>query len=128
MSAVPAHMRRAGLARAGRRCEYCGLSQAGQEAREAHRHAVVRELLDLTARKTPRAVGVNQQPEHHRGRVLGAAGAALVGLSHAEVQQADGVHHEVHQVICGDPVSEVRRKEQRSIVVDGDKTCGHPLP
>ena len=29
---VPAHLRRAVIQRAGNRCEYCGLAQAGQEA------------------------------------------------------------------------------------------------
>jgi len=29
---MPAEMRRAVIARAGNRCEYCGLAQAGQEA------------------------------------------------------------------------------------------------
>ncbi|MGA2068448.1 MAG: HNH endonuclease signature motif containing protein [Thermoguttaceae bacterium] len=33
MSVIPAHLQRLVAQRAGNRCEYCGLSQAGQEAR-----------------------------------------------------------------------------------------------
>jgi hypothetical protein len=32
MSEIPAHLRRAVIARAANRCEYCGLAQGGQEA------------------------------------------------------------------------------------------------
>ena len=32
MSSIPARMRRMVRERAGQRCEYCGLAQAGQEA------------------------------------------------------------------------------------------------
>jgi hypothetical protein len=32
MSEIPAHLRRAVIARAANRCEYCGLAQIGQEA------------------------------------------------------------------------------------------------
>ena len=51
--------------------------------------------------------------------------AALVGLGHAQIEQADCVHHEMHQVVFRHPVSEVRRKEQGSIVVNGDEARGH---
>ena len=47
MSAIPASLRRFVLQRAGERCEYCGLSQTGQEATFHIDHVVPARALDM---------------------------------------------------------------------------------
>jgi hypothetical protein len=81
----------------------------GVSTQEAHRHAVGGQALDLAAGKRASGVAVNQQCEHHGGRILRIPAAALVDPSRARVQRGDGLHDEMHQVVLGHPLAQVRR-------------------
>jgi hypothetical protein len=95
-------------------------------AQQPHRDILVREPLDAPAAEGARRVAVDEQPEHHRGRVLLAAGAAVVDARRAQVQQPNRIHDEVDQMILRHPVAQIRRQEHRRVVVNVDEAGRHP--
>ena len=56
---------------------------------------------------------------------MGAAGAAGVDADLAQVEPLHGVEDEVDERIGRHPVTQVGREEQRRVVIDRDKACGH---
>jgi len=70
-------------------------------------------------------VAVDEQGQHHRGRILFGTGAALVNLDPAQVQRGDGIQDEVDEVIVRHPVAQIGRQEQRGVPVNGDETNSH---
>ncbi len=78
-------------------------------AQQAHRDAFVTRALDLAARKHPGRVNVAEQRERHPGRILLAAGAALVDRCRARVDQPDRSDRKMHQVIRRHPLAQIRR-------------------
>lgn len=97
-------------------------------AEEAHRHMLVGEPLDAPAAEGARRIAKDEQPEHHPRRILRAARPPPIDPRRAQVQHGDGVEDEMDQVIGRHPIPQIRRQEQWSIVIDGDKTRGHPPP
>ncbi len=81
--------------------------------------------MDLAAGEGARGVAVDEQGEHHAGRILGGARAALVDARGGEVERGDGVHDEVDHVVGGHPVAQVGREEKRGVVVNVDEPGGH---
>jgi hypothetical protein len=65
----------------------------------------------------------DEQAHHHCGRILLGAGAALIDLGAAHIDLRHRVHDEMHQMILGQPVAQIRRQEQRGVVVDVDEAC-----
>jgi hypothetical protein len=90
----------------------------GVSAEQTHRDVFVTRALDLTARKHPRRVTVDEQRQQHPGRILLAAGAALVDRRRARVDQLDRIDHKMHQVIRRHPVPQVGRQQQRRVSVN----------
>lgn len=86
---------------------------------------MVEESLEVVVAKGDRGVAIDQQSQHHGERVLGVAGALLVGPRPAQNQRAYRVHDEVNQVIRSHPVAMVRRQEHRGVVVNVDEADGH---
>jgi hypothetical protein len=71
----------------------------GACAEVARGHAFVRAALDLTAAERARRIAVDEQGEHGGGRVLRVAGATVVDMRGAQIEQADGVEDEVDEVV-----------------------------
>ena len=97
----------------------------GVGAEEAHGHVAVRGGLDGARAEPARGVGVDEQGEHHRGRILFAARAALVD---AEVGGGDLLHgfeHQMDDVIGGQPFAQIAGQQHRRLPIQIDKTCRH---
>ena len=90
-----------------------------------NRYTVVREPLNLPTRKRPAAVTVNQQSQHHRGRVLRTASTPVVGLRAAHVEQAHRIHHKMNEVILRHPVPQIRWQQKRGVVINSNETSSH---
>jgi hypothetical protein len=97
----------------------------GVGAEIAHGHVLVGKGFNAPAGEGAGGIAVEQQTEHHAGRILRAAGAAVVGPGGGQVEQAHRVHDEVDDVIRRHPVPQVGREQQRGGVVDGDELGGH---
>jgi len=95
-------------------------------AQQPHGDILVREPLDAPAAKRAARIAVDEQPEHHRGRILLAARAVVVDARRAHIQQPHRLHDEMHQMILRHPVAQIRRQEHRGVVIDGDEARGHP--
>ena len=93
--------------------------------KQTHSHVLVGGSFNLPTAEGARRVGVNEQAQHQRGRILRAAGAAFVDPRPADIEQADGVHDEMHQVPLRHPVPKVRGHQQRSVVVNEDEFGRH---
>jgi hypothetical protein len=87
-------------------------------AEQAHGDVFVGGAFDLATAEGARRVGINEQAQHQRGRILRAAGAAFVDPRLADIEQVDGAHDEMHQVPLRHPVPKVRGHQQRSVVVN----------
>jgi hypothetical protein len=59
--------------------------------------------------------------------ILLIARTTLVDPSAAQVQLADGIHDEVDKVIGRNPLAQIRRQQQRGVVVNVDEAGGHTL-
>lgn len=56
------------------------------------------------------------------------ASASDVDLRLIQVQRADSVHHKVNDVVGRHPIPQIWRQQQRSVVVNDDKSRRHRLP
>jgi hypothetical protein len=83
--------------------------------------------METLMTKSARRVAIDQQAQHHGGRVLGVACAALVGARTAQVQRFDRIHNEVDHVVLRNPIAQVGREKQWGVVVNVDETDGHFL-
>lgn len=96
-------------------------------AEQPDRDVLVSGALDFPAGEEARGVAVDKQAEHQARRILRIAGAALVDPRPVQVEFADGVHDEVDKMIGRHPLAQVRRQQQRRVVVNVDEAGGHPL-
>jgi hypothetical protein len=71
----------------------------GVGGEEAHGDVFKGERFDAATGECAGGIAVNQQAEHHAGRVLGVAGAALIGMCKAQIQRFDRVHDEMDHVV-----------------------------
>ena len=97
-------------------------------AEQPHRDVLMGEPLDAPAAKGARRGAVEEQPEQHRGRILIAARAPVVDVCRAQIQQPDRLHDEVDQMIFRHPVAQIRRQEQRRVVISVHAAGRHPTP
>jgi len=97
----------------------------GVSGEETNGDVFIGECFDAAAGESARRVAVDEQAQHHGGRVLGMAGAALVGAGLAQVERFDRIHDEMDHVVGRYPVAQVRRQEQRGVVVDVDESGEH---
>jgi predicted metal-dependent phosphoesterase TrpH len=72
-------------------------------------------------------VAVDEQAKEQARRVLRVAGAAFVDPRSARVQLTDRIHDEVDKVIGRHPLAQVRRQQQRRVVINVDKAGSHTL-
>jgi hypothetical protein len=64
-------------------------------AHKAHGQISVGGALDLPAGKHSRAIGINQKRQKYGWRILLAAGAPIIDLSHGFIPRLDGIDHEI---------------------------------
>jgi len=79
-------------------------------AEQPHGDLLVGVLFDLAAAEGARGVTVDEQREQPRRRVLLAAAAAVVDPRRAQVEQPDGIHDEVDEMIRRHPIAQIRRQ------------------
>ena len=87
----------------------------GVGAEEAHGDILPGGALDAAGDEEAGGIAINEQAEHHGGRVLGVAGAAAVDLDVVEGKGGDGVDHEMGKVVIGHLVTEIRGQQQRHV-------------
>lgn len=92
---------------------------------EADAEVFVSDFPDFVARKWAGDVAVNEQTEHHGGRVLYAAGAAVVDFRGAEIEQLRGIQHEMQDVISRHPVPQIWAVKALGGMIHGDETNCH---
>jgi hypothetical protein len=83
--------------------------------------------LDLAGGAHPQAVGVQQHPKQGLG-VVGRVAVAVSPIAPqewTEVELVDDVAHEPGQVAFGQPVTQVRRQQERLVVVAAQEVEGH---
>ena len=90
----------------------------GIGAEEAHGDVLPGGALDAAGADEAGGIAINEQAEHHGGRVLGVAGAATVDLDVSERDRGDGLDHEVDEVVIGHPVAEIGREQQRAVAIN----------
>ncbi len=81
-----------------------GMGVAGEEA---HGDVLKCERLDAPAGEGASRVTINEQAQHHGGRVLGVTRAALIGPRTTQVQRFDRIHDEVDHMVLRNPVAQV---------------------
>src|SRR5271165_2746623 len=84
----------------------------------AERHAVVSRPLQLAARKHPRRVAVNQNPQQHPGMVRRRAGAAIGADHAAKIEPVDHLDDKARQVFLGKPLVDRRRQKERRLAIN----------
>ena len=94
----------------------------GVGAEKSHGHIAVAGPLDLATGKLARAIGVDQKCQEHGRGILLVPGAAVVDLGARGVDRLDGVDDEMHEMVAGDPVAQVRWKEHGGVAVDVDES------
>ena len=99
----------------------------GVAADKTHGDVLPGGALDAAGTEEAGGIAINEQAEHHGGRVLGVAGAAAVDLDVVEGKGGDGVDHEMGKVVIGHPVTEIRGQQQRGVAVDVLETGSHVL-
>ena len=80
----------------------------GVGAEQPRCHVFIGRAFDLPTRKHACRVAIKQQPKECCGRILMAAGSALVDPHAPQVQRAHRVHDEMNQVIARYPLAQVR--------------------
>jgi hypothetical protein len=70
----------------------------GIRTHKAHGPTGVTGALDLPAGKYSRAVGINQKRQKHSWRILLAAGAPMIDLSHGCIHRLNGI--DAHSIDC----------------------------
>ena len=73
-------------------------------AKQTHSHVLVGGSFNLPTAEGARRVGIDEQAKHQRRRILTAACPSLVDLGLAQINQADRLHDEMHQVILRYPL------------------------
>jgi len=51
----------------------------------------------------------------------------VVDARRAQVEQPDGIHDEVDEMIGRHPIAQIGRQKKRSVVVDVNEARGHPF-
>ena len=88
---------------------------------EANPDIAVRRPLDPAAREDPVRIAIDQQRQHHPGMILRRARAAMVDLEGTEIDALDRLDHEVRQIILGDPITKIGRKQKRLVPITIDE-------
>lgn len=94
-------------------------------AEVTHGQITVGGAFDAAAAEETVGVAIDQQREHHVGRVLLVAAALVVDGEAAERQPLEGADDEMDQVILGDPIAEVRGQKHGGAAVEVLKTVSH---
>ena len=97
----------------------------GVGANETHSHITVRGGLDGARTEPTSGITIDEQGEHHRGRILFTARAAMV---HMEVAGGDLIHRikdQVNQMIRRQPLAQVAGQKHRRLPIQIHKTCSH---
>ena len=94
-------------------------------AKEAHGHVAVSGRLNRARAKPTGGVTVYEQGQHHGGRVLLAARAAMVDVKVAQRDLLHGIQNEMDDVPDRQPVAQIARQEHRRVAVQIDETCRH---
>src|SRR3546814_1010537 len=93
-------------------------------AKVAHRHVAVARRFDRARTKPAGGVTINQQREHHRGRILLAASPAVID---SKMRRRDLLHRfedEVHDVPARHPLAQIIGQEHRRLTVQIDEAGG----
>ena len=88
----------------------------------------MRGRLNGAGAKAAGGVTVDQQSQHHRGRILLAAGTAMIDAEVAGGNLFHRIEDEVNDMTSGHPVAQIARQEHRRLAVEIDETCGHGYP
>ena len=94
-------------------------------AEEAHGHITVRGGLDRARAEPSGGVAIDEQGEHHRGRILFTACAAMVHMEVAGGNLLNSIEDQVDQMICGQPLAQVTGQKQRRLPIHINKTFSH---
>ena len=94
-------------------------------AQITNRHIAVGRCFDRPGAKPTGRVTVDQQSRHHRGRILLAAGAAVIDLEVVGWDLIDGIQNEMNDMAFGHPLAQVAGQQHRCLSVQIDETCSH---
>jgi hypothetical protein len=100
-----------------------GMGIAGQTP---HSQIPISRSLDPPAGENPIGITIDQQGQHHRGRVLGIAGAPLIDHKLPSGHGLDRFNDKMYQLILRYPIPQVSSQEHRRIAIDFDKSFRHP--
>jgi hypothetical protein len=83
--------------------------------------------LDRARRALLGGVGVEQERDHHRRLIRGAAMAigAVIRIEAVEIHLRHRLEHEPRQVILGQPLTQRRRQQKRLLTITRDEVLGH---
>jgi hypothetical protein len=89
--------------------------------------ALIASPLDRPRRPDAARIGVKQQRDHHRWLVGRPAATVLANgrIALGQIHSRDGVQHEPREMPLRQPVTDVRRRQERLLTITRDEALAH---